>query len=839
MSRPAGENAPSRKVPSTLPLERILSRWDFYNDIRDNIYVDGAIAPGILPEGETLTKLPLVFETAEHYLRAYEPLYLLETNNTLHRAKEHVMDNRGEKMLFGSRDVMNKKTNNPDSAEDFIRIWLEKNEHNDRKYMENDILLLSQDPDPRKPCDTHTIAFVEGYACERLHVRFKIESKGCQRSRRIAQSIMNKSPWYVTKIDSVATSFREYIAMQAFPNLVLTDYLLMAAPDSTQTMDISETLEKTLKARFNASQLEAITSSRKVEGITLIQGPPGTGKTSTIIGILSVLLQCIGGSTYVEDKMEITSNTSNDESDNEGHKAKRMACSRKSQPWMYTGYTSWLDGEIYSFDVKTGRQYGKPVYAACPNVKKMWKETNYAIPRKVLVTAPSNGAVDEIIRRLVKDGLINSSGTKITPRLVRCGPNVHNSLLAHSLNTKATVLAKSMGSGTFNQQTLETAKQKVLDDAQVILATNSVAGSRDLQHYYDDFDTVVVDEASQGVEVSTLIPLIMGCRRLILVGDPKQLPATVFSQAAKECGYDRSLFQRLQESSHPVSMLNEQYRMHPQICMFPSNMFYDGHLKSHYKMVDFEKKFPAKWSKVPCFAPVTFFDVTGREEETMKSYCNEHEAKFIRDLVQMLCTLYEGEMEWTNNIGIISPYQQQVKTLKRRFTEETTKWKGTEEDFSTVDGFQGREKEIIIVSAVRSSAKGVIGFVRDVRRMNVAFTRPRRNLWIVGNASVLKMNPNWCAFLEFAEDKGSIIRVDKQPFFLHRWLKNYYQKNSHLERPSRLDQVLQENSKSNYSDGPEPMDSEMSLEELAQLYRQDTSSHLYSDMEDDYAEGPT
>ncbi|CAE8582721.1 unnamed protein product [Polarella glacialis] len=94
----------------------------------------------------------------------------------------------------------------------------------------------------------------------------------------------------------------------------------------------------------------------------------------------------------------------------------------------------------------------------------------------------------------------------------------------------------------------------------------------------EDFDTVIIDEASQGVEVSTLTPLKLGCRRLILVGDPKQLPATCFSEVAKNHDYDRSLFQRLQQSQHKVNMLSQQYRMHPAISYFPSQNFYDGKL---------------------------------------------------------------------------------------------------------------------------------------------------------------------------------------------------------------------------------------------------------------------
>lgn len=120
------------------------------------------------------------------------------------------------------------------------------------------------------------------------------------------------------------------------------------------------------------------------------------------------------------------------------------------------------------------------------------------------------------------------------------------------------------------------AKKKVLKESQLVFATLSSSGSAVLENAEIEFDTVVIDEAGQAVETSSIIPLLYGCKRLILIGDPKQLPATVFSPLCLQHHYDQSLFERLMRSGYPVSMLKIQYRMHPQISSIVGSSFYEG-----------------------------------------------------------------------------------------------------------------------------------------------------------------------------------------------------------------------------------------------------------------------
>lgn len=311
-----------------------------------------------------------------------------------------------------------------------------------------------------------------------------------------------------------------------------------------------------------------------------------------------------------------------------------------------------------------------------------------------------------------------------------------------------------------------------------------MAGSRDMVGCPEDFDTVLVDEACQGVELSTLIPLKLGCRRLILIGDPNQLPATVFSELAKDySNYARSLFQRLQVTHYKVNTLNTQYRMHPAISRFPSENFYDGSLLDHLDWKAFEAKNPTKWSHIPCFAPVAFFNIAGKMSQGSKSYANEEEAEFIVNMVSVLQSLFPDQ-DWRRKIGVISPYAEQVRLLKAMFKEKygiKSIHDPCPVEVNTVDGFQGNEKDCIIVSLVREAIQrsNSVGFLADRRRMNVAFTRARMNLWVVGNANFLSVNADWEDFIEKVQAEppkdrprdSYVLRVVK-PF--GDWLQRYY-----------------------------------------------------------------
>ncbi|CAL5082162.1 unnamed protein product [Urochloa decumbens] len=292
------------------------------------------------------------------------------------------------------------------------------------------------------------------------------------------------------------------------------------------------------------------------------------------------------------------------------------------------------------------------------------------------------------------------------------------------------------------------------------------------------FDVVVIDEAAQALEPATLIPLqLLKSRgtKCIMVGDPKQLPATVMSGLASKFLYECSMFERLQRAGYPVNMLTKQYRMHPEISRFPSLHFYENKLLDGAEMA----KKSASFHNHDYLGPYTFFDIAdGREQcgkgAATQSLRNEFEADAALELLTFLKKRYPLEFS-SRKIGIITPYRSQLSLLRSRFTSFFGPEIVAEMEINTVDGFQGREVDILVLSTVRASNSSddrhrtgearSIGFVADVRRMNVALTRARLSLWIVGNARTLRINSHWDALIQNAEERNLFISI-KRPYGL-------------------------------------------------------------------------
>ena len=292
----------------------------------------------------------------------------------------------------------------------------------------------------------------------------------------------------------------------------------------------------------------------------------------------------------------------------------------------------------------------------------------------------------------------------------------------------------------------------VLDNAEVVCSTNIGSGHRILDGRR--FPIVLMDEATQAVEPSALIPISKGCRQLILVGDHKQLPPTVISKRAEREGLNRSLFERLIDVGIQTHLLDVQYRMHPVLREFPSARFYDDQL--HDGCTAAERPSPAGILWPDWDHPFAFIPIAGVEDEEQEggSRSNPIEAARIYDLVEGL--LQPGDVN-PADIGIITPYSGQVRALSDIFDSN----KGREQggrfeslEINTVDGYQGREKDVIIFSAVRSNPEGIVGFLSDQRRLNVAITRAKRGLVVVGDPQTLRYDPTWRSWLDWAEERG-------------------------------------------------------------------------------------
>ncbi len=273
-----------------------------------------------------------------------------------------------------------------------------------------------------------------------------------------------------------------------------------------------------------------------------------------------------------------------------------------------------------------------------------------------------------------------------------------------------------------------------------------------------EFETVIIDEACQSVELSSLIPLQYNCKKCIMVGDPKQLPPTVISKSAVNFKYDRSLFQRIMKANpKSINLLSIQYRMHPEISRFPSAAFYETRLTNAPNIAQSRE---IDLHNHPLFKPFQFIDVVGKESNhnNRKSIFNQCEIDACLELVYNLAKSFPNQ-NFAHRIGIISFYKEQVYLLRRNFKKTFGNDIVSMIDINTVDGFQGQEKDIIILSCVRSSDSGNVGFLSDERRINVSLTRAKYCLIVVGSQNTLNRNRLWNKLIDDSKVNGCFTKV--------------------------------------------------------------------------------
>ncbi|TAE61816.1 MAG: IGHMBP2 family helicase [Bacteroidetes bacterium] len=403
---------------------------------------------------------------------------------------------------------------------------------------------------------------------------------------------------------------------------------------------------------------------------------------------------------------------------------------------------------------------------------------------QVLVCAPSNTAVDLLALRCIEAGLSVlrlGNPARVEEELLR--HTLDGSLTAHpdyqelkrlrreseQLRKQAMKLRQRGGRSENRYYTLQKEARElsalaqkvedyivyqVLRDTQVIACTLTGAASQTLGQ--KRFHTVFIDEAGQALAPACWIP-IARAGRVIMAGDHQQLPPTVKSIEAGRKGLAHTLFESVIERKGVDVMLEQQYRMNEQIMRFSGEQFYKGRLFADESVRDHVLG--------PNFTPLEWIDTSGcgfeesRHPETL-SVSNPDEAQLLLRHLALLFNQIESEvpslLENDFSVGIISPYKDQVRALNAQLAGSPML--GSYERFitvNTVDGFQGQERDVIYISLVRSNRKGEIGFLGDTRRMNVALTRARKKLVVVGDGSTLSQHPFYNAFFEYAEKAGA------------------------------------------------------------------------------------
>lgn len=409
--------------------------------------------------------------------------------------------------------------------------------------------------------------------------------------------------------------------------------------------------------------------------------------------------------------------------------------------------------------------------------------------KQVLVTAPSNTAVDLLTQKLADQNL----------QVLRIGhpARIDESLVSQTIDFKMTqhpeykkmkqlhrhahqlrnqahkykrnftpelreqrkqLLAEARDSLDYARSLEKYIIKELIENAQVITATLVGTNSNFLKNKI--FDTVFIDEAAQALAPATFIP-ILKAKRVIMAGDHCQLPPTVKSAQAQRQGLNISLFEKIiQTQPHCTTMLTTQYRMNEIIMQFSSSEFYQNQLVAHPTIKHHVLWQNPQQPNYPLSTPFTFIDTAGcgfdeQQNPNTLSYTNPKEADLLLQYLNNLIETLENkalDSTLTTSIGIVSPYKQQVEYLANEL--KNYPFLQTYAPFiavKTIDGFQGQERDIMAVSMVRSNDKNEIGFLSDTRRTNVALTRARKKLIVIADSATLSAAPFYNRFLQYIE----------------------------------------------------------------------------------------
>lgn len=383
----------------------------------------------------------------------------------------------------------------------------------------------------------------------------------------------------------------------------------------------------------------------------------------------------------------------------------------------------------------------------------------------ILVCAPSNVATDQLTEKIHSAGLrvlrITAKNREALESSVTSLTIIEQAKNANLFPELAKLLAlREETGGEMNQKdearfkTLRQQTEKALiRGADVICCT--CVGAGDLRLLGMKFRSVIVDEATQACEPECLIPLTLGAERVVLIGDHQQLGPVIMCKKAAKAGFTQSLFERLVLSGWKPLRLQVQYRMHPALSEFPSNIFYEGILQNGVSANDrpATADFPWPNPSIPMFFHVNI----GQEELSSSgtSYLNRTEAISCEKIITRL--LKSGVPP--SQIGVITPYEGQRAYILHHMSLNGPLGKSVYSsiEVASVDAFQGREKDYVVFSCVRSNDHQGIGFLSDFRRLNVALTRARFGLIVIGNARILSRHPLWHQLILHFKDRSLLM----------------------------------------------------------------------------------
>jgi predicted DNA helicase len=736
------------------PLDRVVLKWD-YNSPR-SFPVNFGQKTNLIDRTWYET-IPDSFEDIKSYINVFEPLLLLEGWAQLQHSKVQSKNDEESNLILKSRNRTN----------EFIDMLFETSIAEGHSISENDILVVwgGGEKKEKKHQDSHHFLIKVRRTIMKKSV-MEIEARACfDASIAVFSSkLFLDSKWMAKQVMAMTTFYREYLAVKNLASYPLSHDVLkrycepLKPLDSQEISDISNTFD------VNPPQAHAIGATTLMnEGFSMIQGPPGTGKTKTILGLVGCLVKKLADqeshrpsfntyNTQIKPKIMICapSNAAVDEV------VKRLKCGVKSRSGRVLDLKILRIGRLDAIqhnvrDVALEQLIDFSSDASNkddPKSPKVGFNARLASFRdKIAELQDFKSKVQSEIDSVYNNLDIQAHHDSYFQNLIKRRNNFESNIKKCRFEISRIYEERAAQNNQMDSRRLEL-KEKLLAEADVICCTLSGAGHDALNGLINHIKVLIVDEAAQATEPSCLIPLRFNSPLCIMVGDPHQLPPTVISQEATKFKYDYSLFARVYKN-HPqyAHLLSIQYRMHPAISAMPSKLFYDGKLTDG---PDLNKLKVAKWHKNPLYGPYVFFDVLEGKEQQSKSFSifNSEEACVAVWLVESLVK-QNPDIDFKNRIGVVTPYKFQVRELKKKFEMRFNRQIFDSIEFATIDGFQGQEKDIIIFSAVRSSTSG-IGFLSDIRRMNVGLTRAKNSLFIIANSEGLSTNKVWSSIVQDA-----------------------------------------------------------------------------------------
>lgn len=462
--------------------------------------------------------------------------------------------------------------------------------------------------------------------------------------------------------------------------------------------------------QLNNSQNKAVKHILSANDIAVVHGPPGTGKTTTIVQAIRLVLQsekqllvCAPTNTAVDLITEKLIE--------QGINVLRVGHPARVSEGLLK---ATIDGQIQSHanykDIKSLRKTAEEYFKMAGKYKRTFGKED-AKQRALFYTEARNCIKES---RLLEDYIVNS----------------------------------------------------LFENAQVISCTPVASSNKALAN--KQFSTLFFDEASQALEAISWIPLLK-CKRVIFSGDHFQLPPVVKSTKAKQEGLAETMLDRCIKHPEISTLLTRQYRMHQHIMQFSNHYFYNNELEADATVKETVLSLHEECDILN--SPVELIDTAGcsfdelQNPETL-SLSNVGEANLVFKHMELLLQQYQFGREQQNiSIGIISPYKEQIELLKEKLVDfDYSGFPVSELAVKTIDGFQGEERDVIYISLVRSNEHSEIGFLSDIRRMNVALTRAKKKLVVVMDTSTIGNHPFYKSFIEYCE---------KNNFYKSAWEYNY------------------------------------------------------------------